>query len=260
MIVQLIYFMETYFNIRYEMDKEAVWQAIDKYISQKSSTYICVVDGVILNIANRSPAYLKIINDGAFSICDSSYVPIYLKWIYGIKREQYCGSQIFIDLIKKKKYRMFFMGTSTKILATLKKNLLKIDGNIANMTFYELPFRSVDQFDYQEVADKVNADEADIIWIALGAPKQEIFMSKLKPYLKRGIMIAVGAVFKFYSGLEEKRAPCWMVKYHMEFIYRIFEDPKKQLRRCLWIIVTLPRLLTEEWRRKHKNNFNLKRK
>ena len=145
--------METYFNIRYEMDKEAVWQSIDRFIREQAPTYICVADGVILNITNRNPEYLKVVNGSAFSICDSSYVPIYLKWIYGIHREQYCGSQIFMDLIKMKKYRMFFMGTSAKTLAALKENLVKIDNRIADMTFYELPFRTVDQFDYQKIAD-----------------------------------------------------------------------------------------------------------
>ena len=125
--------METYFNIRYEMDKEAVWQSIDRFIREQAPTYICVADGVILNITNRNPEYLKVVNGSAFSICDSSYVPIYLKWIYGIHREQYCGSQIFMDLIKMKKYRMFFMGTSAKTLAALKENLVKIDSRIADL-------------------------------------------------------------------------------------------------------------------------------
>ena len=93
----------------------------------------------------------------------------------------------------------------------------------------------------------VNNDGSDIIWVALGAPKQEIFMSKLKPYLKRGVMIAVGAVFKFYSGgADVKRAPEWVVKAHLEFVYRIFSEPKKQIKRCAWILVTLPGLLLNE--------------
>lgn len=75
-------------------------------------------------------------------------------------------------------------------------------------------------------------------------------MSKLKPYLHKGVMIAVGAAFKFYSGLDEKRAPNWMVKHHLEFVYRILSDPKKQFRRCAWIIITLPQLLWGEWKRK----------
>lgn len=246
------FFMETYFNIRYEMDKEAVWQAIDKQLQEKNPGYICVADGVILNIANRDANYLSVVNGSMFSICDSSYVPIYLKWIYGIKRDQYCGSQIFMDIIQMKRYRMFFMGTSTQTLTALKNNLIKWDSRIAEMMFYELPFRAVEDFDYKAIAEKVNTDGADVIWVALGAPKQEIFMSKLKPYLNRGVMIAVGAAFKFYSGLDEKRAPDWMVEHHLEFVYRIFSDPKKQLRRCTWIVITLPKLLFGEWKRKLK--------
>lgn len=94
------------------------------------------------------------------------------------------------------------------------------------MQFIELPYKAVEDFDYEGIAKEIEADGADIIWIALGAPKQEIFMSRLKPFLKHGVMIAVGAAFKFYSGTDEKRAPKWMLKSHMEFVYRIFCDPK----------------------------------
>ena len=97
---------------------------------------------------------------------------------------------------------------------------------------------------------------ADIIWIALGAPKQEMFMSKLKPYLKRGVMIAVGAAFKFYSDTDERRAPQWMLKTHLECVFRIMCSPKKQLKRCSMIILTLPRLLIEEIKRKYNKKHN----
>lgn len=242
--------METYFNIHYEMDKQVVWRVIDEQLIRNQPGYICVADGVILNIANRDANYLDVVNGSMFSICDSSYVPLYIRWIYGKRYEQYCGSQIFMDLIRMKKYRMFFMGTSQQTLSALKANLEKIDPQIADMTFYDLPYRTVDQFDYSDIANRIKADGAQIIWVALGAPKQEFFMNKLKPYLNRGVMIAVGAAFKFYSGLDEKRAPQWMVKHHLEFVYRIFSDPQKQLRRCAWIVITLPKLLFGEWKRK----------
>lgn len=242
--------METYFNIRYEFDRCKVLSAINSTLDAEKTGYICVADGVILNTVNKDADYKKVVDGAMFSICDSSYVPIYLKWIYGIKREQYCGSQIFMDLIKSKKYRMFFMGTSQDILNGLKANLSKIDSAIGGMTFYELPFCTVDEFDYPAIASMIKKDRADIIWVALGAPKQEIFMSRLKPYLKKGVMIAVGAAFKFFSGVEAKRAPEWMVKMHLEFVYRIFKEPGKQVRRCWGIVSSLPRLLQQENARK----------
>lgn len=244
--------MTKYFNINYEFDKAQIYSRIDECIRCGKSDYVCVADGVVLNIANRKSDYLKVINGGMFSICDSSYVPLYIYWIYGKHYEQYCGSQIFMDIIRSRKYRMIFMGTSQSTLNGLQHNLIKENPDIVDMLFWELPYKSVDDFDYKNIAKKIETDGSEIIWVALGAPKQEIFMSKLKPYLKRGVMIAVGAAFKFYSGVEEKRAPQWMVKHHMEFIYRIFNEPKKQLRRCAWIVATLPKLLFEEWRRKCK--------
>lgn len=242
--------MQTYFNIRYEFNREVVGQRIDLQIKEGKADYICVADGVILDIANRDPEYLKVVNGGMFSICDSSYVPLYLKWIYGKRYAQYCGSQIFMDLVCSQKYRMFFMGTSPATLRGLKENLKKVNPNVDSMTFYDLPYRNVEDFDYPAIARMIEQDGADIIWIALGAPKQEWFMSLLKPHLSKGVMIAVGAAFKFYSGTDVNRAPDWMIRHHLEFVYRICSEPKKQLNRCLGIAKTLPDLLYREWKKK----------
>jgi N-acetylglucosaminyldiphosphoundecaprenol N-acetyl-beta-D-mannosaminyltransferase len=242
--------MENYFKLNYEFDREQVHREIADRVSREGSDYVCVADGVILNNANRKPEYLDIVNGGMFSICDSSYVPLYLKWIYGKNYQQYCGSQIFEDVVRCGKYRMIFLGTSEKTLAGLKTTLLEWNPKVADMQFIELPFKKVEEFDYPAIAKTIEADGADIIWVALGAPKQEYFMHYLKPHLSHGVMIAVGAAFKFFSGTAEKRAPRWMVKAHMEFIFRICQAPKKQLKRCGWIVATLPTLLFQEWRRK----------
>lgn len=238
--------MNTYFNINYEFDKAEVHRQIEA--AQKG--YICVADGVVLNNANRDEEYLKVVNGGLFAICDSSWVPLYLKSIYGIKYEQYCGADIFKDIVSSRKYRMIFMGTSQKTLDGLQKEIMAMNPDVKDMKFVELPFRDVEEFDYPAIAKMIEEDGAKIIWVALGAPKQEKFMNKLLPYLKSGVMIAVGAAFKFYSGTDEKRCPQWIQKHHLEFVYRICQDPKKQLKRCFWIVATLPKLYFGEVKRK----------
>ena len=248
--------MEKYFNIRYEFDKAVVQERIAQMTEEQGTGYICVADANILQQVHNDLDYRKVVDGAMFSICDSSWVPVFLMWIYGIRREHYCGSMIFKDVIEMKRYRQFFMGTSTEVLTALKGNLAKIDPAVEEMMFYELPFRDVNDFDYPAIAEMVNRDNPDIIWVALGAPKQEIFMSKLQPYLHRGVQIAVGAAFKFYSGLEEKRAPEWMRRMHLEFLYRIYAEPKKQWARCKQIICTLPRIFREERKRKKAKSVN----
>jgi N-acetylglucosaminyldiphosphoundecaprenol N-acetyl-beta-D-mannosaminyltransferase len=247
--------MEKYFNIRYEFDKDVVQERIALKTTDQGTGYICVADANILQQVHNDLDYRKVVNGSMFSICDSSWVPIFINWIYGIKHEHYCGSMIFKDIIEQKRYRQFFMGTSAEVLTALKANLTKIDPAIKGMTFYELPFCKVEEFDYLAIAEMVNSDNPDIIWVALGAPKQEIFMSKLNPHLNRGVQIAVGAALKFYSGLEEKRAPKWMRRMHLEFIYRIYAEPKKQWARCKQIIYTLPSIFKEEVKRKNNNSI-----
>lgn len=240
--------MTTFFNINYEFNRQQVHQEISQRLSQPGSDYICVADGVILNTANRVKEYLDVVNSGMFSICDSSYVPLYIKWIYGEKYEQYCGSEIFIDIVASRKYRMIFLGTQQPILDGLKENLKKFNPEVSDMKFIELPFRKVGEFDYPAIAKMIEDDGADIVWVALGAPKQEFFMSMLKPHLGHGVMIAVGAAFKFFSGVDTKRAPQWMVRHRLEFVHRLTKEPKKQFKRCFNIVRTLPELLFKEWR------------
>lgn len=122
------------------MDHAKVHSAIERVVSQGRADYICVADGVILNTANRDPEYLKVVNGGMFSICDSSYVPLYLRWIYGVRYRQYCGAEIFKDIVSSRKYRMMFMGTSEATLAGLKNTIKYWNPDVQTMTFYELPF------------------------------------------------------------------------------------------------------------------------
>lgn len=238
--------MEKYFNIRYEFDRESVYRAIDERLKNPGSDYICVASGTIVTQVHKNKQYRDVVNNGMFAICDSSYVPLYLKMLYGIERQQFSGSQIFEKIIKEKKYKMYFLGTSREVLADLKQNLIRWNENVKDMPFVELPFCDADKFNYKEIAEDINKNKPDIIWVALGAPKQEFFMNYLKPYLDHGVMLAVGAAFNFYSSEKSKRAPEWMVKNHLEFLYRIFQEPKKQIKRCWDDIKTLPFILTEE--------------
>ena len=244
--------MEKYFNIRYEFDVPTVHRCIDEQIESGKPGYISVADGNILTMVHNDEAYRNVIDGGMFSICDSSWVPKFVKWIYGHKRGHYCGSDIFIDVVRARKYRMIFLGTKQNVLDALQQSLSKENPDVAGMTFKELPFCTVDEFDYKGIAKMIEEDGADIVWVALGAPKQEMFMNRLQPHLKKGVMIAIGAAFNFYSGLSDapQRCPAWMRKMHLEFVHRIFKEPKKQIRRCWHIVTTLPAIFRAEKKRK----------
>ena len=247
--------MEKYFGISYEFDKTVVYHTIDHLVQSKKKGYVCVADGVTLSMSQNHSLLRTVLNEADIVTCDSGWVPLFLKWIYGIEREQLSGSELFSSILHKKKYKMMFLGTSNAILKPLRENISKIDPKILDMSFLSLPFRAVEDFDYKEIADSINEENPDIIWIALGMPKQEIFMYNIKPFLNRGICIGVGAAFKFFSGLPgHRRAPQWMIKCKIEWVHRIFSEPKKQIERCWLIVKTVPKLLYVEYKIKKRNN------
>jgi bacterial polymer biosynthesis proteins, WecB/TagA/CpsF family len=241
--------MKKYFGIKYQFNKSAVSECIREITRTKEKGYICVADGVSLSMYQHSPQIRKVFDEASVVTCDSGWVPLFIRFIYKINYEQYSGSELFLDTIKQKVYNMMFLGADRNVLTHLQKKMSGIDERIANMTFWELPFCSPENFDYQSIADQINREGPDIIWISLGMPKQELFMYNLLPFLNKGILIGVGAAFKFHSGIKEyRRAPKWMIRLKAEWLYRIFAEPKKQLRRCLLIIKTMPGLIYREYK------------
>ena len=148
--------VEKFFGINYEFDFDAAIAGIDEKLRAGETGYICVSDGVILNTYHRNEGYRKVVDNAMFSICDSSYVPIYIRRIYGLERKQCSGTKFMELIVSQRKYTMAFVGGDKSILASLKENLMKMNPDVENMLFYELPFCKVADFDYEGIAAKIN--------------------------------------------------------------------------------------------------------
>ena len=90
--------------------------------------------------------------------------------------------------------------------------------------------------DQPEIVDRINAARPDILFVALGNPKQELWMGRNRAKLDAGVMIGVGGTFNFIAG-RVKRAPKWMQKSGLEWIYRIIQEPGRLWRRYAYGLV-----------------------
>lgn len=238
--------MGVFFNINIEFDKDYVDRTIDDAIQNNVVGYVCSVESNNLTYANTHDDFLKVINNALVNICDGSVLASIISKTYRGRYKPYIGADLFIKYIERKKYKQYFLGNTRDVLDGLRDNLTKIDPNITSMPFVELPFKDVNSFDYQSIASDINSHKPDVVWVSLGAPKQEIFMSKLQPHLQRGVMFGFGAIFNFFSGVGSvKRAPAFMRRMKLEWLYRAFEEPKKNVPRYWRFIKILPRLIYE---------------
>lgn len=215
-----------------------------------SKGYCCVINANILVECYRNNNYFHIVKDSVFSICDG----INVRRIYNItqkaKIKLYPGPNMFNDLVfKNNNYNHFFLGGKEDVLHALKRNIISKKNRVNENSFYSPPFLPVEKFNYEEIAKKINLLSPDIIWIGLGAPKQEKFMHNLLPFLDRGLMIGVGAAFNFYSGVKKyKRAPLFMQRLHLEWMYRAFQEPDRIIKRQLKNLCFLPVILANEYK------------
>lgn len=242
--------LKNIFNINFEFNRDNITQTIDTIISSNQKGYICAVNANIVVEANKNKNYLNIVNSSIFNICDGSNVAMLGSKIENEKLHSYPGPDFFIDTIISKKYKSFFLGSTEDILLSLKEKLQKHDENVKNMEFLSPPFKPLDDFDYKGIAKIIDESGADIIWVSLGAPKQEQFMYRLQPFLKRGIMVGVGAAFTFYGDDRIKRAPIFLRKLKLEWLYRVVMDPKKILPRLTKQFIHLPLIYLKEKKKK----------
>ncbi len=242
--------MKTFLGIDFLFNKEKIHKTMEEYINNKKTRYVCAVNANTISVTNKNKDFEKIINNAGFNICDGSLIALSYRILYNEKVSSYPGPDFFIDYLSKKKYKSFFFGSTENVLELLKENLAAYDPAILDMPFYSPPFVPLDDFDYESIANMIDESDADIIWISLGAPKQEEFMYRLEPYLRKGVMVGVGAAFTFYGDNNLKRAPKLLRIMHLEWLYRTLKNPTKSLPRLIKQLRLLPILLYKELKNK----------
>jgi N-acetylglucosaminyldiphosphoundecaprenol N-acetyl-beta-D-mannosaminyltransferase len=97
---------------------------------------------------------------------------------------------------------------------------------------YTPPFRALTPVEEDELVARVNRLKPDIIWVGLSTPKQERFMAEYLPRLDTTLMFGVGAAFDFHAG-RMRQAPRWMQRSGLEWLFRLFCEPRRLWRRYL---------------------------
>lgn len=100
----------------------------------------------------------------------------------------------------------------------------------AEIVITEAPTRG--QENDESVLRGVSATQPHIVWCALGAPKQELWMARHSKALVPALVLGVGAAFDFHAGTK-KRAPTWMQRNGLEWAYRLAKEPRRLTGRYL---------------------------
>lgn len=229
------------FNIKIEFNHDFFLKTIDNHIQCKQKGYICVVDGSVLTKAQKDIKYRQIVNDATINTCDGSSIAMMANLIYKTDYRAFNGPEIFKYYIEQP-YRHVLVGNTIETVNAI-KNKVRETNNSIELYHIDVPFLPVEDFDYKGISEKINDISPDIIWVSLGNPKQEIFMSNILPYINKGVMFGIGAAFNFYINNKNYKNKHTLGSI---WIKRVITEPKKQWGRMWRYIFAIPRMYFDE--------------
>lgn len=207
---------------------------VRKHLEELKGNYICFGNAHTTVMSREDFKYLTVQNGSSFTFPDgASIVRVQIK--RGHQNAQRVAGPDFMGCMFRDSMdgsvTHFFYGSTEDTVQRLQENLKKKYKGIIIKGVYSPPFRELTKDEDDAIIDMLNSSGADIVWVGLGAPKQEIWMEKHRGTVN-GLMVGVGAGFNFYAETV-KRAPQWIQRIGMEWAYRMTQEPKKLIKRYL---------------------------
>lgn len=205
-------------------------QYIENNLEKLRGKYICVSNVHTTVMAHDNPAYRNVQNSAAIALPDGKPLSVVSRKRGYTEAEWVTGPDLMGELFARENgLKHFFYGDKEETLQILQQKLKEKYPDIQIAGMISPPFRSLSQEEEKAYIQQINDSGADIVWIGLGAPKQENWMYEHQRML-HGVMIGVGAGFSYHAGLI-KRAPKWMQKMSLEWFYRLMQDPVRLFKR-----------------------------
>lgn len=199
----------------------------------KVSSYICIFNVHMAIEAYRDKNFSDVVNNAYLVTADGMPIVKAVKFLYGIKQDRIAGMDLINDVVSlsaNNRLSILFFGSTQEVLKTISQKIKSGFPGI-KAEYFSPSFGSIDDLTNHEILRKINDFNPHIVLVALGCPKQEIWMAKMKGKIN-AVMIGVGAAFPVYAGIQ-KRAPLWMREYALEWLFRLFQDPKRLWKRYL---------------------------
>jgi N-acetylglucosaminyldiphosphoundecaprenol N-acetyl-beta-D-mannosaminyltransferase len=200
-----------------------IFSVIKRNIDTKG--YVCLIDVGVTIMATKDEELKKAIGKSLISVPDGMPLVWYGKLLGCKKIERIAGSELLKRLVEEGNgLSHFLLGDTEQTINRVIQKAKSVNRKI-KITGYSPPFR--DNFtpeDTREIFDRIKNTSPDIIWVSFGGGKQDKWMSHNQHFLDRGIMIGVGAAFRFYIG-ELEIPPPIIQNLGLQWFYRMMGNP-----------------------------------
>ena len=208
---------------------EAV-SVLEESITSGEQAFVVTANAEIIMMCQEDAGYKKIVSQDAQLVLPDGAGAVWAGRYLGYKvPERVAGFDLYCQLLDKaaqKGYKAFFFGGSPGIAEAAKAKSEELYPGVQVVGCRNGYFKEEES---QAIIDEINASGADMLFAALGAPKQEKWLVRYREQLKPKILMGIGGSFDVFAGKME-RAPKWMQDASLEWLFRLYKQPSRFMR------------------------------
>jgi N-acetylglucosaminyldiphosphoundecaprenol N-acetyl-beta-D-mannosaminyltransferase len=214
---------------------DEVVDELEQCIGGIDREYVCFANAHLTATARRDPQTARALGGATMVLADGAPVAWAIRLLTGEAGHRIAGADVFDELCRRSQgrgHRHFFLGSTSEVLASLEEGIAERYPGMVVCGSYSPPFGPALFDELEKTARRINATRPDVVWVGLGAPRQEQWMEAARPLLRAPLLLGVGAVFEFTAGTK-RRAPGWMQRAGLEWVFRLLQEPRRLFRRYL---------------------------
>lgn len=213
--------------------KEAV-DEVEKLANSSKYNYVVTPNVAHVVFLEEDKEFKEVYDNADLILTDGMPLIWISKYFKCPIKEKVSGSDLFPLICERAAingHKIFILGAAEGVAKTAADKLCEKYKNLNVVGTYSPPYGfEKDKKEVKKVIDIVNEAEPHILFVGLGAPKQEKFIYKYRDELKVPVSLGIGAAIDFQAG-NIKRAPRWMQSSGLEGFYRFFKEPKRMFKR-----------------------------
>jgi N-acetylglucosaminyldiphosphoundecaprenol N-acetyl-beta-D-mannosaminyltransferase len=208
--------------------------AVDSFLRCGRSHVIHFLAADPTVLARRDPRYRDVLNLGDLNLPDGMAVA-WASRMFGYPTPRFAGTDALTLTVARGvqwNLRHYLYGGSEEVLGNLRRHLETLYPTAVIAGAESPPFRPLSGEEIGAAAWRIRSSGAEAVWVGLGTPKQDIVAQQLRELEAAPLILCVGAAFDFVAGAKP-RAPRWMRRSGMEWVFRLKSEPRRLWRRYL---------------------------
>ncbi|MBS1569793.1 MAG: WecB/TagA/CpsF family glycosyltransferase [Bacteroidetes bacterium] len=198
------------------------------------SSYVCCVNVHMCMEAQGDPAFAAVVNGADLATADGMPILKSLNRFRGLRQERVAGNDLMPAVMaaaEREGLGVFLHGGQQEVLDLILARAAKDYPALKIAGSWSPPFREATEQERAAEVERIAQSGAHIVMVSLGCPRQEKWMAAMKGRVP-AVMLGVGGAFLLYAGVDT-RAPLWMRKASMEWLYRLALEPGRLWKRYL---------------------------